>query len=205
MIDQLQNYNKTFSILITLLVLTLMITACQPAATQAPARYPNQTVMLPDPEQYLTPVDPGPLAGTMVLIDTAVGFWSYDNADVGISLSIPNNWYLVENSDRMGFSIYPPDVIDSETPTAKITVDMIQIPFNRYEPLVDTGYTPYDYSAGGYIGIAYYDSKFAIPTQNMYLEFEHRGGRLFITATTGPYQDLSPALSTMLSYIRFWN
>jgi len=203
--EPLQNYFKSFHALLALVALVFATSACQPAKVPPTAvPFPNMPSPLPDSEQYLTPADPGVMTGIGISIDPNAEYWWYENADLAVSLYIPDDWKLVEAEDRMSFSLYPPDVLDIQTPTAFIIFSRVYIPFDQNEPLLDTGYTPYDFGANGHQGIVYYDSEFAVPTQNMYVELDHQGGRLLITTTTGPYQDLSPALGTLLETILLW-
>ncbi|MGB8251870.1 MAG: hypothetical protein WCF08_01535 [Anaerolineaceae bacterium] len=203
---QLQNYLRSFNILMALFVLIFALTACRPAtATPKAVPFTNLPPSLPDSEQYLTPADPGVMTGASIGIAPNAEYWWYENADLAVSLYIPNDWKLVEAENRISFSLYPPDVLDVQTPTAFISFSKVNIPFNPNEPLVNNGSALNSFGANGHPGIVYYDTEFAVPTQNMYIELEHQGGRLFITTTTGPYQDLSPALGTFLETILLWD
>ncbi|GEM_PF-5042369 len=183
----------------TWMIICLLLVGCQPAmvATPAPEPYLDQPSM--DPESYLTPVSPHEVKGVDVSIDPNDGWTYVESAYAGFGISIPSSWFAVESNDYSGFTIYPPTTEDISLPTPGITFAYLNRAYDKYNPVIQTGYVVEYIQYGDIEGSLYTDSEFAIPFQNAYVEIPKQNGMLLITATYGPDQNLLPVLLQILN------
>jgi hypothetical protein len=175
----------------------LLLAGCQPAATPAAQQYSYQPSV--DPESYLTLVSPHEVKGEDVTINSNEGMTFIENANAGIGISIPSTWFVVESNDNSGFTIYPPTAENINLPTPGITFAHINRTYDKYNPVIQTGYVVEYIQYTNFEGSLYRDSEFAIPFQNAYVEIPEQNGMLLITATYGPNQNLLPVLLQILN------
>jgi len=176
----------------------------QPVSTLDETPFSDRELQPQSSPSNLAPPDLQAIIGEPLPVVTVNMSWNtYQNDDIGLTVSYPPEWFYVEDSGRQTVNFYQPNA-DSTLPENIISISFVpQRIYDPQDPLTITGSELLPITVVGIDGIQYQDIEFSIPTQSYYIELPYREGTLWIMATLGPYENLVPQLHEMLKTLSF--
>ncbi len=198
---------KTYLLFLIVIILALVVSSCEPLATQAPVTLapavPTSSILDYPTASGLTPASLEPVIGTSDPVMAVGQDWdSYGDGELGFTLNYPPGWQALTLRDGPGVGLYPPKS-NPDVPTPMIRIEWMDTVYSSDQPLIKTQSPINAIEISGITGRQYQDSKFAIPTQSHYIELPYRNGILFFVTTEGPTVDLTPQLREILKTFVF--